>query len=177
MPYLPSSSTISSGPIKPSELKDTKTNLESSALIRFARTLDSRRLDQHQPVLGAGFRIQRAEVRQLWIIPLSAEIGDVLRRIIAARQPNEIVFYGRNRKDLPLSRSVIEKYFREALPKIGVSNEKRANRVLRFHSYRHSVIRALRASGVPDAKEAFTTAGRVYWMILEPDRAQRYSAV
>lgn len=116
-------------------------------------------------------------MRQLWIIPLSAEIGDVIRRIIAARQLNDIVLYGRNRKDLPLSRSVIEKYFREALPKIGVSNEKRANRVLRFHSYRHSVIRALRASGVSDAKEAFTTAGRVYWMILEPDRAQRYSAV
>jgi integrase len=85
-------------------------------------------------------------------IPLCKDLSDALARVKTSTAPEDILFYGRHRKTLPLSKSVIEKYFREALPKIGVSDEERKARNLTFHSYRHSVITILRSAGVADSK-------------------------
>ena len=99
---------------------------------------------------GYGFKEpKRGSSRTL---PVCELLADALSRIALMHRPEDILFYGRHTKKLPLSKSVIEKYFREALPKIGISDEARKTRALTFHSYRHSVITILRATGVHDSK-------------------------
>jgi integrase len=85
-------------------------------------------------------------------LPLCEGISDLLNRFSSTRKPEDLLFYGKRGKAVPVSKSVVEKYFNNGLTRIGISEEERRARRLSFHSYRHTLITILRAAGVLDSK-------------------------
>ncbi len=99
---------------------------------------------------GHGFKEPKCHSSR--VLPLCESISDMLTRVVVSTNPDDILFYGRHSKALPLSKSVIEKYLHEAMTNIGISTNEKKARGLCFHSYRHSMITILRSSGVLDSK-------------------------
>lgn len=85
-------------------------------------------------------------------IPITPFVFNVLDRIIFETKPQNILFYSDTGKDRPLSKSVIEKQFYNALEQIGISRTEQIKRNLKFHSYRHTLNTILRSRGVIDSK-------------------------
>jgi integrase len=86
------------------------------------------------------------------ILPLWEGVSDLLNRVSSTREPEDLLFYGKRGKAIPVSKSVVEKYFNNGLTRIGISEEERRARRLSFHSYRHTLITILRAAGALDSK-------------------------
>ncbi len=86
------------------------------------------------------------------LVPLPAVTARHLRELIASspyQEPDDLVFYGRDRKT-PLSPRFILDGFYSALDAIKIDGEKRQDRRITFHSHRHFLNTALRAARVPD---------------------------
>ncbi len=68
---------------------------------------------------------------------------------------NQFIFYG-NKKNAPMSKTSIEKYYKETIEKIGISEEERKERKLTFHAWRHFFNTTLRGNIPEHALRALT---------------------
>ncbi|GHV55238.1 recombinase [Spirochaetia bacterium] len=83
-------------------------------------------------------------------VPISCELYEGLRQLAATQTKGDFIFSMRE-GETPVDHSIVYKWFRRALEHIGVTEEKRKERNLSFHSWRHYVNSQLRANGVPDS--------------------------
>lgn len=83
-------------------------------------------------------------------IPISFKLYKMLLGFSATRS-GKFIFSKVNNPFNPVNYSTVNHCFKEALRCIGISDEKRKQRCLSFHTYRHFVNTRLRESGLPDA--------------------------
>ena len=93
-------------------------------------------------------------------IPISAKVFEILSRVASETEPTILFFYGRNGKDIPMSKNAIEENLSRALSNIGISREEQRERFLGFHAWRHFLNSVMRSNGVPDAKTRRITGHR-----------------
>ena len=93
-------------------------------------------------------------------VPVSARVAEALGRVIAETRPETLVFYGSAGQNSPMSKSLIEKRFYQALERIGISEIERRERRITFHSHRHFLNTFYRSRGVPDIKVRMITGHR-----------------
>jgi integrase len=83
-------------------------------------------------------------------IPISQDLYERLMKLAVTQTEGGLVFSlcgGR----APVEHKHIYKWFKRALERIGISEKKRKERNLSFHSWRHYVNSQLRAKGIPDS--------------------------
>jgi integrase len=83
-------------------------------------------------------------------VPISIELFQWLLKIANTQNEGEYIFSVTNGKT-PVDHSIVYKWFRRALEKIGIAERHRLGRNLSFHSWRHYVNSQLSVSGVADS--------------------------
>ena len=82
-------------------------------------------------------------------VPLPVKTYEILKSLIDTNPwRNDFIFYG-TRDDLPISKRMIENYFKNTLLTIKISDENRKSRGLNFHAWRHFYNSMLRGH-IPD---------------------------
>jgi len=82
-------------------------------------------------------------------VPLPPKTHDALINLIEMNPfDSDFVFYG-NTPDLPINKTMIEKYYKDTLVKIKIDEEERKDRNLNFHAWRHFYNTRLRGN-IPD---------------------------
>lgn len=82
-------------------------------------------------------------------VPISNLLENELIEMV--EKHNGRFIFSSSNKLKPISYNYVNRVFKEALSKIGISNEERLKRGITFHSYRHYANTKLRESGVSDA--------------------------
>lgn len=93
-------------------------------------------------------------------IPLPAITAKALHMLIVDNRPREILFYSKEDKSKPVTKSHMEKTLYQVMQKAGITAEERKRRNLVFHSWRHTLNTMLRAEGISDAKVQKITGHR-----------------
>ena len=107
---------------------------------------------------GYGPREPKAESAR--DIPIAAKVHGILSRVIHETTPTSLLFYGKDGKDSPMSKSWIEKNLARALERIGIPLAEQRERSITFHGWRHFLNSLMRSSGVSDAKTRHVTGHR-----------------
>jgi integrase len=107
---------------------------------------------------GYGPREPKAESAR--DIPIAAKVHEILFRVIRETTPTSLLFYGKDGKDSPMSKSWIEKNLARALENVGIPLAEQRERRITFHGWRHFLNSLMRSSGVSDAKTRRVTGHR-----------------
>ncbi len=107
---------------------------------------------------GYGPREPKAESAR--DIPIAAKVHEILSRVIRETTPTSLLFYGRDGKDSPMSKSWIEKNLARALENVGIPLAEQRERGITFHAWRHFLNSLMRSNGVSDAKTRRVTGHR-----------------
>jgi integrase len=107
-----------------------------------------------------GYGPRRPKAESMRDIPIAPRVYGILSRVIQETAPTTLLFYGKDNKDTPLSKSWIEKNLARALQNIGITLAEQRERRISFHGWRHFLNSLMRSNGVSDAKTRRVTGHR-----------------
>lgn len=96
------------------------------------------------------YGLKSTKNKETRFVPIPKYLFEMLYRFNSINK-GKFIFSLPNNYFKPISYSSVNKAFKKALEKIGITEECRRNRSITFHSYRHYFNTRLRESGLPDA--------------------------
>ncbi len=116
-----------------------------------------------QSLERGGYGLKDTKTHEERMIPLPAQTLSALRKLI--NDNKEGFIFSLNGGKEPIAPTTITKPLYRALKAIGISEEKRKERTLTFHMWRHYFNSRLRSAGVPDSKIQLLTGHRTMEMV------------
>ena len=84
-------------------------------------------------------------------VPMPQAVADELKLVRAmTNAPSSFVIFNEAATDRPIEEVTVTRGFQRLLRKVGISDQKRKDRNISFHSLRHTYVSLTRAAGVPD---------------------------